>query len=96
MKIDDRGYSVGLNSYGAVNGTSPNGNGSSKVKSISNGSDRTDFNSLSHLLAAASNAGAADRADRVEQLRQLVASGRYQVDSQALSRSIVDASLKGE
>jgi len=98
MKIDDRGYSIGSSSLtNGVNGAARNGNGSSKAQSVSGvGGDRADLPGFSALAAAAKSVGAGERADRVEHLRQLVASGQYRIDSQALSRSIVDSALKGE
>jgi flagellar biosynthesis anti-sigma factor FlgM len=59
-------------------------------------SDGVDFGNQNGLLSQTLNAGAADRASRVEQLRALVQSGQYQVDSGALSKSIVDATLNGD
>ena len=58
--------------------------------------DGVDFGSQNGLVSQARNAGAADRATRVEQLRALVQSGQYQVDTGALSKSIVDATLNGD
>jgi len=59
------------------------------------GSDGIDVGIQSGLLASVQAAGAGDRANRVEQLRQLVQSGRYQVDTNALSESIIGSALHG-
>jgi flagellar biosynthesis anti-sigma factor FlgM len=56
-------------------------------------SDGVDFGNQNGLVSQALNAGAGDRASRVEQLRALVQSGQYQVDTGALSKSIVDGTL---
>jgi len=100
MTIDDRASSVGSNSTAErLTGTTRNQNISSKASlaadSPAGGADGADIPRFAALVSATVNAGAQERADRVEQLRQLVATGRYQVDSQALSRSIVDSTLKG-
>jgi flagellar biosynthesis anti-sigma factor FlgM len=58
--------------------------------------DRVDFGSQNTLVSQTLDAGAAARTARVEQLRALVQSGQYQVDTGALSKSIVDATLNGD
>jgi flagellar biosynthesis anti-sigma factor FlgM len=58
-------------------------------------SDQVDLGSQG-LVSQTLSAGTADRAARVEELKALVQSGQYQVDTGALSRSIVDATLKGD
>ena len=97
MTIDDRASSVGSNSTAErLTATTRNQNSSSKAALPADSSaDGADIPRFAALVSATVNAGAQERADRVEQLRQLVATGRYQVDSQALSRSIVDSTLKG-
>ncbi|HWZ34271.1 MAG TPA: flagellar biosynthesis anti-sigma factor FlgM [Bryobacteraceae bacterium] len=99
MTIDDRASSVGSNSTAErLTATTRNQNSSSKAAlaadSTVDDADGADMPRFAALVSATVN-GAQERADRVEQLRQLVATGRYQVDSQALSRSIVDSTLKG-
>jgi anti-sigma28 factor (negative regulator of flagellin synthesis) len=47
------------------------------------------------LVATAQSAGQDERASAVQYLRGLIQSGQYQVDSSALSESIVTASLHG-
>ena len=58
-------------------------------------SDQIDLGSQSGLLMLAVATGSDERSSRVEQLRALVQSGRYEVDTAALSNSIVTASLNG-
>ncbi|HEY4361268.1 MAG TPA: flagellar biosynthesis anti-sigma factor FlgM [Bryobacteraceae bacterium] len=57
--------------------------------------DGIDVGTQNGLLASVQAAGAGDRASRVEQLRQLVQSGQYQVDTKALSESIIGSALHG-
>jgi anti-sigma28 factor (negative regulator of flagellin synthesis) len=59
------------------------------------GSDQIDLGSQSDLVSQAQTAFSGDRAARLEQLRALVQSGQYQVDTQALSQSIVSAAVNG-
>jgi flagellar biosynthesis anti-sigma factor FlgM len=98
MKIDNHAYTIGSNSQaGSVQETGRNGRSAANRWVTSDASsDRAELPGFSGLVANASQAGSSDRAARVEQLRQLVASGQYQVDTKALSRSIVDAALRGE
>jgi anti-sigma28 factor (negative regulator of flagellin synthesis) len=59
------------------------------------GQDQIDLGSQSGLVSQVQNAGADDRASRIEQLRALVQSGQYQVDTAALSQSIIGATING-
>jgi anti-sigma28 factor (negative regulator of flagellin synthesis) len=52
-----------------------------------------EISSLSGRIADASSASATAQANRVQQLGALYSSGRYQVDSAAVSRSIVSQAL---
>ena len=58
------------------------------------GSDQIELGSQS-LVAQAQSAGSDERATRVAQLRALVQSGQYQVDTGALSHAIIGATLRG-
>jgi flagellar biosynthesis anti-sigma factor FlgM len=78
--------------YGAVQSDS---NGTSAPRRTQAGSDGIDVGGQSGLLASAQAAGQDDRASRIEQLRQLVQSGNYKVDTNALSESIIGAALQG-
>jgi anti-sigma28 factor (negative regulator of flagellin synthesis) len=76
----------------------PNASSSSSraVPSQASPADRIDLGSQLGLVALAQSAGADSTATRIEQLRALVQSGQYQVDNNALSKSIVDATLRGD
>jgi anti-sigma28 factor (negative regulator of flagellin synthesis) len=74
------------------------GSGSSSpaaAKPPATGQDQIDLGSQSGLVSQVQNAGADQRASRIEQLRALVQSGQYQVDTGALSQSIVSATVSG-
>lgn len=57
--------------------------------------DQIELGSGQGLLSLAQNVSGSDRSAQLEQIRQLVQSGQYQVDSAALSHSIVSAALNG-
>jgi flagellar biosynthesis anti-sigma factor FlgM len=63
--------------------------------STTGSSDGIDLGSQLALLSQALQSGADERSSRVDQLKALVQSGQYQVDSGALSESIVGAALNG-
>jgi flagellar biosynthesis anti-sigma factor FlgM len=70
--------------------------GNGRVQGPANApSDQIDLGSQAGLLSQAQSAGSSDRQARVEQLKALVQSGQYQVDSAELSQSIVNAALNG-
>jgi flagellar biosynthesis anti-sigma factor FlgM len=58
-------------------------------------SDQIDLGRQTGLLTQAQTAGADERAHRIEQLRALVESGQYQVDSAALSQALISAAING-
>jgi anti-sigma28 factor (negative regulator of flagellin synthesis) len=58
--------------------------------------DHIDLGSHASLLSQVQTAGASESSATVQRLRALVQSGQYQVDSAALSHSIVSAALSGE
>lgn len=58
-------------------------------------SDGIDLGSQSGLLTYAQQAGSSERDARVQELRALVQSGQYQVDTRALSQSIVGSMVNG-
>jgi len=64
--------------------------------SLTAAGDGVELGGQGGLVAAAQSAGVADRANAVQYLRGLVQSGQYQVDSAALSQSIVTASQFGD
>jgi anti-sigma28 factor (negative regulator of flagellin synthesis) len=67
----------------------------STERGVVSGNDGIDLGSQSELLTYAQQAGSPERQDRVQELRALVQSGQYQVDSSALSQSIVSATSNG-
>jgi len=59
------------------------------------GTDQVDLGGQTGLLSQAQSAPSSDRAARLDEIRQLVQSGQYQVDSSAVSQSIIAAALNG-
>ena len=57
--------------------------------------DNIDLNSQAALLSRAQAAGAAESSANVDRLRALVQSRQYQIDTGALSHSIVNAAIAG-
>jgi anti-sigma28 factor (negative regulator of flagellin synthesis) len=68
---------------------------SSRTQSVTTASDGVDLGNQAGLVASAQSAGVAERSNVVQSLRALVQSGQYQVDSAALSASIVTAASNG-
>jgi anti-sigma28 factor (negative regulator of flagellin synthesis) len=68
---------------------------SSRTQSVTTAGDGVDLGSQAGLIASAQSAGLAERSNVVQSLRALVQSGQYQVDSGALSASIVTAASNG-
>jgi len=68
---------------------------SSRTQSVTTAGDGVDLGNQSGLVASAQSAGLAERSNVVQSLRALVQSGQYQVDSAALSASIVTAASNG-
>ncbi len=58
-------------------------------------SDQVDLAGQNGLLSQAQTASADSRSARIEQLRALVQSGQYNVDTGALSQALVNSALKG-
>jgi anti-sigma28 factor (negative regulator of flagellin synthesis) len=70
--------------------------GSSRgLQLVKTGGDNIDVGSQANLLSQAQSAGSSDRANLVERLRGLVQSGQYQVDSYAVSQSMIAGALSG-
>jgi flagellar biosynthesis anti-sigma factor FlgM len=65
-------------------------------RSQGSASDGIDLGSQLGLVSQAQAAGADSTAARIQQLRALVQSGQYTVDTHALSGSIIDATLQGD
>ncbi|HTQ57545.1 MAG TPA: flagellar biosynthesis anti-sigma factor FlgM [Bryobacteraceae bacterium] len=60
------------------------------------GGDSVDISSLSQSVAAASTAHASQQAARVSRLAALYQSGHYNVESNLVSRAIVDQALSAD
>jgi len=60
------------------------------------GSDSITLTGVGGLVQSAFTAGASDRAGRVEELKQLVNSDQYPIDSEAVSRALIGAHLAGD
>jgi flagellar biosynthesis anti-sigma factor FlgM len=78
----------------AFGSTRPDGNSSSSGRTEDTG-DKIDLNSQASLLSQAQSAGASERSANIDRLRALVQSGQYQVDTGALSHSIVNSAIAG-
>ena len=97
MKINDR-EAVNIpkpQSERVYEAPNPASDSASTAKRPEAASDRIDLASQSGLAALVQAAGSDERTSRVEQLRALVQSGQYQVDTGALSQSIVNAAFNG-
>jgi flagellar biosynthesis anti-sigma factor FlgM len=57
--------------------------------------DQIELGSQAGLFSQAQTAGSDGRSSRIDELRSLVQSGQYQVDTAALSTSIVSGTLSG-
>jgi flagellar biosynthesis anti-sigma factor FlgM len=68
---------------------------SSRARAPEAGSDGVELGSQAGFVKTTQTAGLAERENRVQTLRALIQSGQYQVDSAALSESIVTATLSG-
>lgn len=74
----------------------PDNSSSSRKPSPTAAGDGVELGSHAGFAAKAQSAGLAERTSVVQYLRGLVQSGQYQVDSAALSESIVTASQYGD
>ena len=68
-------------------------NSSSAVNRGTHTGDNVDLGSQASLLSQAQGAGASESSANVQRLRALVQSGQYQMDTAALSQSIVSSAL---
>ena len=74
----------------------PDSNSTSRKPSLTAAGDGVELGGQEGFIATARSAGLAERTGMVQYLRGLVQSGQYQVDSAALSQSIVTASQFGD
>jgi anti-sigma28 factor (negative regulator of flagellin synthesis) len=96
MKIESNLLNISMPQSDRIQEPSkPEGRSSSRTQSLTASGDGVDLGSQAGLVATAQTAGLADRASTVQRLRALVQSGQYQVDSAALSESIVSAAYSG-
>ena len=63
------------------------------ASSAGGGADRVDISSLSESFSSATASLDAQRADKIGRLTQLYAQGQYQLDSAAISRSLISSAL---
>ncbi len=73
----------------------PTGGSARTPQNVGSSADGVDLGNQTGLLSQALASNTDSRSARVEELKGLVQSGQYQVDTAALSRSIVDAALNG-
>jgi flagellar biosynthesis anti-sigma factor FlgM len=96
MKISDQAMNIPKPQSGPLYDVPEQGLGSTYAsKAAAETSDQIDLASQSGLVSQIQNAGTDERASRIEQLRAAVQSGQYQVDTGALSQSIVRAMANG-
>jgi flagellar biosynthesis anti-sigma factor FlgM len=96
MKIGDQAMNIPKPQSGKLYEVPEPGLGSTYTsKSSATTGDQIDLASQSGLVSQIQNAGADERASRIEQLRAAIQSGQYQVDTGALSQSIVSAVANG-
>jgi anti-sigma28 factor (negative regulator of flagellin synthesis) len=97
MKIESNLLNISMSQSDRVQELSKaDSSSSSRKTSLTAAGDGVELGGQGGLVAAAQNAGLAERANAVQYLRGLVQSGQYQVDSAALSESIVTASQQGD
>jgi hypothetical protein len=97
MKIESNLLNISMSQSDRVQEPSkPDSSSSSRKASLPAAGDGVELGRQEGLVAAAQSAGLAERANVVQYLRGLVQSGKYQVDSAALSESIVAASQFGD
>ena len=97
MKIESNLLNISMSQSDRVQEPSkPDSSSSSRKLSLTAAGDGVELGRQGALVATAQNAGQDERASVVQYLRGLVQSGQYQVDTAALSESIVTASQHGD
>jgi anti-sigma28 factor (negative regulator of flagellin synthesis) len=97
MKIESNLLNISMSQSDRVQEPSkPDSSSSSRRLSLTTAGDGVELGRQEGLVAAAQSAGLSERAGMVQYLRGLVQSGRYQVDTAALSNSIITASQYGD
>jgi anti-sigma28 factor (negative regulator of flagellin synthesis) len=96
MKIEGDLLNISMpKSDRVLEASKPEGKSASRTSSTSSANDAVDLGSQAGLIATALASGQGDRSSTVQHLRALVQSGQYQVDTAALSESIVSAAHNG-
>jgi len=96
MQIENNLLNISMSQSDRVQTSSTSdGRTSSRVQQPAGGADAVDLGSQAGLVATAQSAGQDDRLTVVQQLRAIVQSGQYQVDTPSLSASIINATLSG-
>ena len=96
MKIESNLLNISMSQSDRVQEPSkPDSSSSSRKLSLTAAGDGVELGRQGALVAAAQSAGQDERASVVQYLRGLIQSGQYQVDTAALSESIVTASQHG-
>jgi anti-sigma28 factor (negative regulator of flagellin synthesis) len=96
MKIESNLLNISMSQSDRVQEPSkPDSSSASRKSSLVAAGDGVELGRQEALVATAQSAGQDERASAVQYLRGLIQSGQYQVDSSALSESIVTASLHG-
>ena len=97
MKIESNLLNISMSQSDRVQEPpKPDSSSSSRKLSLTAAGDGVELGRQEGLVAAAQSAGLSERAGVVQYLRGLVQSGQYQVDSAALSQSIVTAAQYGD
>jgi anti-sigma28 factor (negative regulator of flagellin synthesis) len=97
MKIESNLLNISMSQSDRVQEPSkPDSSSSSRKLSLTAAGDGVELGGQGGLVAAAQTAGLDQRTSTVQYLRGLIQSGNYQVDSAALSQSIVTASQFGD
>jgi hypothetical protein len=97
MKIESNLLNISMSQSDRVQEPSkPDSSSSSRRLSLTAAGDGVELGRQEGLVAAAQSAGLSERAGMVQYLRGLVQSGRYRVDTAALSNSIITASQYGD
>lgn len=97
MKINDQNALVGGASAQTTKADQVRGLGhgdkNAGIKSTSSSSDVMDLSGLASRISSALESSDTSRAERVNRLAQMVQSGSYQIDTQAISSKMIDDAL---
>jgi len=97
MKIENNLLNISMSQSDRVQEPlKPDNSSSSRKLSAAAGADGVELGRQEGLVATALSAGLDERTNAVQYFRGLIQSGQYQVDSAALSQSIVTAAQYGD